>query len=178
MVEPNLTFWSISRKKSLESQQKHAIRNRFLRTLLCSNDILNPGYNRKMLMRNRTSILDGNCFTNEQLFRPVQCTVWKICQCNSINKPGLPRLASMVSISDQFHRSWDTSCLGISARQNSTCLYQSWSLHIPHIPKHDKFQNLNLAWKRGIYYLQCSNSPWLEKKEENWWRVNVCNYFL
>ena len=49
MVPPNWNFWSISRKESLESQQKHALRNRFLRTLLYSNVIFNPGYNRKML---------------------------------------------------------------------------------------------------------------------------------
>ena len=62
-----LNFWSISRKKSLESQQKHALRNRFLRTLLCSNDIFNPGHNRKTLKRNRTSMTEfvlvmNSCF--------------------------------------------------------------------------------------------------------------------
>ena len=72
MVPPNLIFWSISGKKSLESQQKHAFRNRFLRTILCSNDILKPGYNRKMPMRKRTSILDRVCFNFEKLFHPVE----------------------------------------------------------------------------------------------------------
>ena len=33
MSPPILNFWSFSRKESLESQQKHALRNRFLRTL-------------------------------------------------------------------------------------------------------------------------------------------------
>ena len=47
----------MSRKESLESQQKQAIRKRFLRTLLCLNDIFNPGDNRKMLMRKITSFL-------------------------------------------------------------------------------------------------------------------------
>ena len=43
MVPPNLNFWSISRRESLESQQKHALRNRFMQTLLCSNEISIPG---------------------------------------------------------------------------------------------------------------------------------------
>ena len=73
-VPPNLNLWSISRKESLESQQKHALRNRFLRTLLCSNDIFNPGYNRKMLMRKRLSVFDEIYFNYEQLFHPIQCT--------------------------------------------------------------------------------------------------------
>ena len=57
MVPPNLNFWSIWRKESLESQQKHALRNSSLRTLLFSNDIFNPAYNRKMLMRKRRPFL-------------------------------------------------------------------------------------------------------------------------
>ena len=72
MSPPNGKFWSISRKESLEFQQKHAFRNSFLRTLLCSNDIFNPGYNRKTLIRKRTFILDGACFNYKQLFHPVQ----------------------------------------------------------------------------------------------------------
>ena len=79
MSPPNLNFWSISHKESLESQQEHALRNRFLRTLLCLNDIFNPGYSRKKLMRKRTSILDGvvlimdSCFIqyNAQLIKYV-----------------------------------------------------------------------------------------------------------
>ena len=80
MVPPNLNFWSNSRKEILESQLKHALRKRFLRTLLCSNDIFIPGYNRKMLMRKRTSILVELCVNYEQLFHPAQCTTCKICQ--------------------------------------------------------------------------------------------------
>ena len=90
MSPPNLNFWSISRKESLEFQQKRALRNSFLRTLLFSNDIFNPGYNRKMLMRKRTSILDRVCFNYEQLFHPVQCTACRICQCSSRDQFTLP----------------------------------------------------------------------------------------
>ena len=86
MVPPNLNFCSISRKERLEYQQKHALRNRFLRTILCSNDNFNPGYNRKMLNRKETSILDGVCFKFEQLFHPVQCTACRKCQCSSTGK--------------------------------------------------------------------------------------------
>ena len=50
MSPPNLNFWFISRKESPESHQKHALRNKFLRTLLCSNVIFHPGYNRKTLI--------------------------------------------------------------------------------------------------------------------------------
>ena len=103
MVPPNLSFWSISRKESLESQQKHALKNRFLRTRFCSNDIFNPGYNRKMLKRKRTSILARVCFNYEQLFHPVQCTACKISQCSSRDKLVLPEVTGIQSISDEFH---------------------------------------------------------------------------
>ena len=82
---------------------KHALRTRSLRTLLCSNDILNIGYNRKILMRKRTSILDGVCFNIEQLFHPVQSTACKDCKCSSRDKLVSPELTGILSISDQLH---------------------------------------------------------------------------
>ena len=100
MVPPNIHFWSISGKESLESQEKHALRNRFLRRLLCSNDTFNPGYNRKMLIRKRTSILDGVCFNYEQLFHPVQCTACRKYQDSSRDKLVLPRVTHILTISD------------------------------------------------------------------------------
>ena len=130
MVPPNLNFWSISRKGSLESQQKHALRNRFLRTLMCSNDIFNPGYNRKMLMRRRTSNLDRVCFIYEQLFHPVQCTACRKCQCSSGDKLVLPEVTGILPPSDHFHYLWGLNCFGNGTRQYSTCLYQSGMLHI------------------------------------------------
>ena len=86
MTPPKLKIGSISCKESPESQQNYALRNRFLRTLLCSNVIFNPGYNRKTLMRKRTSILDRVCFNYEQLFHPRQCTSCRKCQCSSRGK--------------------------------------------------------------------------------------------
>ena len=130
MVPPNLNFWSISRKESLESQQKHALRNRCLRTLLCSNELLNPGYNRKTLKRKRTSILDGVCVNYEQLFHPVQCTACRICQCSSKDKLVLPEVTGVLSFSDKFHYLSGINCFGNGTRQYSTCLYQSGSSHI------------------------------------------------
>ena len=100
---PNLNFWSISRKESLESQQKHALGNRFLRSLLFSNDNFNPGYNRKMLIRKRASILDGVCVNYEQLFHPVQCIACRICQCSSRDRLMLPEVTGILSVLDQFH---------------------------------------------------------------------------
>ena len=100
MVPPNLNFWSISRKESLESQQKHAFRNRFLRTLLCSKDVFNPGYNRKKLMRKRTSFLDGVCVNYEQLLQPVQSTACRICQCSSKDKIVLPEVTNVSTHND------------------------------------------------------------------------------
>ena len=125
MVPPNSNFWSISRKESLESQQKHALRNRFLRNLLCSNDILNPVYNRKMLMKKRTRILDRVCFNYEQFFHPVQGTACKLFQCSSRDKLVLPELNGILSYSDQFHYLWGLNCFGNGTRRYSTCLYQS-----------------------------------------------------
>ena len=130
MSPPNINFWSISREESLESQQKHGLRNRFLRTLLCSNDILNPGYNRKMLMRKMKSVLDGVSVNYEQLFHPVQCTACRICQCSSRDKLVLPEVTGILSILVQFHYLWGISCFGNGTRQYSTCLYQSGSSHI------------------------------------------------
>ena len=103
MVPQNSNFWSISRKESLESQQKHAFRNGFLQKLLCSNDIFILGYNREMLMKERTYVLDGVCFNYEQLFHPVQCTACRIYQCSSIEYIVLRRATGILSISDQFH---------------------------------------------------------------------------
>ena len=103
MVPPSLYFWSISRRESLESRQKYALRNRFLRTLLCSNDNFNPGYNRKMLIRKRTTILDRICFNYEQLFHPVQCTACRICQCSSRNRLVLPKVTGILTISGPVH---------------------------------------------------------------------------
>ena len=130
MVPPNFNFWSIWRRESLESQQKHAPRNRFLRTLLCSNDNFNPGYNRKMIIRKRTSILDRVCFNYEQLFHPVQCTACKICQCSSRDRLVLPEVTGILTISDQVHYLWGINCFGNGSRQYSTCLYPSGSSHI------------------------------------------------
>ena len=86
MSPPSGNFWSISREKSLELQQKHELRNRFLRTLFCTNYIFNPGHNRKALIRKRTFIHDGGCFKYKQLFRPIQCTACRKCQCSSRGK--------------------------------------------------------------------------------------------
>ena len=74
MIPPNVQFWSNSRKKNVTSEQRHALKNGFLRKLLCSNDNFEPRYNRKTLIRERTSILNEVCFNNEQLFHLVQNT--------------------------------------------------------------------------------------------------------
>ena len=130
MVPPNLNFWSISRKKSPESQQKHALRNRFLQTLSFLNDIFNPGYNRKMLMMKRTSILWEVCVNYEQLFHPVQCSACRICQCSSRDKFVLPEVTGILSLSDQLHYLWGINCFGNGTRQYSTCRYPSGSSNI------------------------------------------------
>ena len=103
MVAPSLKNWSISRKESLESQRKHALRNRSLQTLLCSNDIFIHGYNQKMLMRKRTSILDGVCVNYEQLFHPVQGNACRVRQCSSRDILVLPEVTGFLSLSDQLH---------------------------------------------------------------------------
>ena len=117
MSPPILKFWSISRKEIPESQQKHSLRIRFLRTLLCSNDIFNPGYNRKMLMKKRTSILDEVCVNYEQLFHPVQCTACRLCQCSSREKLALPKVTGILSLSDPLLYLCRKKCFGGDARQ-------------------------------------------------------------
>ena len=130
MAPTNLIFCSISRKKTPESQHKHALRNRFLRTLLRLNVILNPWYNRKMLIRKKTSFLDGVCFNYEQLFHPVQSTACGICQCSSRDKIVWSEVTSILSFSYQLHYLRGINCFGNGTRQYSTCLYQSGNLHI------------------------------------------------
>ena len=103
MVPPKSKFWSVSRKENLESQRKQALRSRFLRKLLCSNDNFNPDYNRKMLMRTRTYIFDRVCVNYEQLFHPVQCTASRICQHSSKNKRVSPEVTGILPFSDQVH---------------------------------------------------------------------------
>ena len=103
MVPSNLIFWSISRKESLESQQKHALRKNFLRPLLCSDDSFNPGRNRKMLVKKKTSKLYGVSFNYEHLFHPVQCSACRICQSSSRDELVWPKLAGILSFLDQLH---------------------------------------------------------------------------
>ena len=98
MSPPNSNFWSISLKISPESQQKHALRNRFLQT----HDVYNPGYNRKTLIRKRTSIIDGVCFNYEQLFHPIQCTACRNCQCSSRGKRAEQEAFCIQSTLNQF----------------------------------------------------------------------------
>ena len=97
MVPTKLIFWSNSRKESLKSQQKHALKNRFLQTLLCPDDTFNPGYNWKMLNRKKTCILDDVCYIYEQLFLPGQCTACKKCQSSSTNKLVLSKAPGVLS---------------------------------------------------------------------------------
>ena len=130
MVRPNFCFWSISRKESLQSQQKHAPIKKFLRTLLWSNDFSYPGYNRKVLVGERTSILDGACFNYEKLFHSVHCTACRICLSGSRNKLVFPEVTGLLSISDQFHYFWGISCFGNGTWQYSTGLYQYGKLHL------------------------------------------------
>ena len=102
MVPPNSNFWSISPEENLESQQEHALKSKFLRILLCSNVIFIPGYNRKSLVRKLTSIIDGVGFNYEQLFHPVQCTAYRICQGSSREKLFLPEVTGILSIREQI----------------------------------------------------------------------------
>ena len=124
MSRPNLKFWSISRKESPDSQQKYAQRNRFLRTLLCSNDFLNPGYNRKTLIRKGTSILDGVCFIYEQLFHPKQCTARRKRQCSSRGKCAEQEVFRIQSTLNPFQYPSDTCSSDSGIRQCSPCLHQ------------------------------------------------------
>ena len=105
-----------------------------LETSFCENycvemTFLNPGYNRKMLMRKRTCLLARVCFNYEQLFHPVQGTACRICQCSSRDKLVLPEVTGILLISDQLHPFLGINCFGNGTRQYSTCLYQSGSSH-------------------------------------------------
>ena len=111
-------------------QQKIEPRNKFLRTLCCLNDILNPGVDRKMLIGKTTSFLDKGCFFYEQLFHPIHCTACEICQCRSIHKLLLSNATGILSVFGQFRYLWGTSCFANSTRLYWARLYQSWSLHM------------------------------------------------
>ena len=55
-----------------------------------------------MLMRKRTSNLDGVCVIYEQLLHPVQCTACRIRHCSSTDKIVLPEVTGNLRNSDQF----------------------------------------------------------------------------
>ena len=103
MVPQDSYFRSVSRKESLESQQKDAQKNRLLRAVFCLNDNFNSEYNRKMPIRKRMSTLDQICFKYEQWFHPIQCTAGIICQYGATDKTVLARESGILAISDQFH---------------------------------------------------------------------------
>ena len=50
----------------------------------------------------KKSFFDGVRFIYEQLFHPVQCTAYRICQCGSRDKLVLPDMTASLSILDQF----------------------------------------------------------------------------
>ena len=100
MVPPNLNFWSILSKEGPESQQNRALKTKTL--LLFSNERFDPRYNQIKLNKRRTSIFDGVCCTYEQLLYPKQCTAFYICECNSKDKTGLPRVIGNLSTSAHF----------------------------------------------------------------------------
>ena len=130
MSPPNGSFWSVSRKENLELQQKLALRNRFLRSLLCSNDMFNPEYNRKTLFRNGTSILDATCFNCKQLFHPIHCTTCRKYQCSSRGKRAEQEAFCIQTTLNPFKYPWDTCCFDSGIRQCSPCLHQfvSWCI--------------------------------------------------
>ena len=110
--------------------RKYNTVSRLLRTVLCLNNIFNPGYNQKMLMRKRTFIVDRVWFIYEQFFHPVQQTACRICQCSSRDILALPEETGIVSTSEQFHYLLGIKCSGNGTRQYSICLYQPGCSHL------------------------------------------------
>ena len=102
MVPTNLNFWSISRKDSLESQQKHGLKNRFWRALLCSKTISIPDTIGKCSLERVHPFLTKVVLIMK-LFHPVQGTACKSCQSTSIDKVVLSRATGILTISDQLH---------------------------------------------------------------------------
>ena len=62
----------------------------------------NPGYNRKTLIKKRTSILDVACFNYKQLFHPIQCIACRKCQCSSRGKLAEQEVVCIHSTSNPF----------------------------------------------------------------------------
>ena len=56
-----------------------------------------------MIIKKRTTILDGVCLNYEQLFHPVQCTAFRKCPCSSRDRLVLSEVTDFLTISDQFH---------------------------------------------------------------------------
>ena len=74
--------------------------------------------------------LTNVCFNYEQLFHPVHWTASGICQFRSIDKMVLPEASGFLSKSDQHQCLWGRNYFGEGTQQNSTCVYQSWSVRI------------------------------------------------
>ena len=116
MVPPNLNYWSISRKESLESQQKHAPKKGLLRTPLCSNYIFNPGFNRKMHMRKKHPFLSEFVLSMNSCFNHYNAPLVEYV--NLVQKINLFCQNDWYSVSfDHFHYLRGTNCFSNSTRQ-------------------------------------------------------------
>ena len=127
-------------------------KKRFLWALLCSNDNFSPRYNRKMLIRKRTSVLENGGFNYKQLFHRLQFTACKMSQCSSTDKLLLSRVTGMLSTLYHFHCRWDTKWFGNGTRQNWTSLYQSWSFQV----NFSYHNNLSILGKNFFWWNQSS----------------------
>ena len=101
---------------------------------MSSKDYSTLEYNRGLLIRKRTSILDEKCSNYEQMLHPVKSPAWKIRQCSSkdllVQKQALRNMSFVVP----FPNHLDKCCCGSGIQQYSTRLRLSVSLHIlfPH----------------------------------------------
>ena len=102
MVPLNLNFWPTSRKESLASPLQQTLRRRFLRVFLCSNHNFNPRYNRKIVIRKKTSNPNDVSLKYEKWYHRIQRRARNICQCNSVDNLILLRATVNVSSSGRF----------------------------------------------------------------------------
>ena len=118
-------FWSICLEEIQSFEQSHAQRNRLLRSILWLDDILWPEWYQKTFIKNRTSLLEKNCFTYHQLFHPVQCNAWKILQCKSRDTILYKRACSILSALLPIPNPSKNCCFVIGIQQCATIFYQT-----------------------------------------------------
>ena len=113
-----------------------SLKIRYLQKRLCSNGIFSPKLNWKNSMERRhPSLWSKLQLGTNGSYITRHCFAWKtLSHCNRIDEIVLLRASIVLSKSSRFSCRWGKNCFSKDTRQWSTCLQQSWNLHIVFLP--------------------------------------------